>query len=434
MDPDWGKDRSLKTAESLRAFRDQAAQTLDVHNQRVRDIETRLNEQLELIAEELRQERLADQKGLADSDAQSRMLAELQQALAEKGAEVEEAFERLSAQSQEFETQLAERDRELEELLDLGEAENQQRETLLQEHQENKQQLEQTCRKFELALADVHKLKLENAELREELLSRPEADNQESPELVSLRVERDALAERITELENAPAPIATDDQQQALEDLQRRFEMAVDDVRQLKQENADLQQQLEAAQQTKAAVANSRVGSQDDEPMDWQAQRARLMAALDAEDQGGVDELRRQEHATITGTISITDRVVAEKDTLLANLESEVAAMQRQLESGPEEQDFEELRKQIAAEILGDDQAVQTECAKLQQQQKELESKLREAELEISVQRATLAREQAALEQKLSELPADSCEAEAPSSGKPRRRWLSALGIQEEDA
>ncbi len=525
-DSDWGDDRSLKTAESLRALRQQADQTLDDHRQRVSEIEVRLNEQLELIAAELASERLADEQTLAASAKQTALLEQLRQTLAEKEAEVEEVLEQFTAQTLEFETQLAERDEELEQVLDLSEEESQQRESLeqklvvtrqaledlqaqddansdqasdkltkvesqlhqldeqfrslqeqheslqtehdtqqteldeaqrssqsaqqqnvkvvatlheaeqrivelsqlQQDHEQNEQQLEQTQRKFELALADVHKLKRENAELHEELLSRPAADDQESPELVSLRVERDALAERISELENAPTPAEPADGQQELEDLQRRFELAVDDVRQLKQKNSDLDQKLEAASKTTPTVTSS-----NDEPLDWQAQKAKLMATLDAEDQGHVDETRREEQATIEGTISITDRVVAEKDALLTEREAQIANLQTQLESRPAGQDLDELREQISAEILGDEEAVQAECAKLQQQQEQLDSKLREAELEISVQRATLARERAALEEKIAELPTEDSESEKSSTGKPRRRWLSALGIKEED-
>ena len=496
LDSELGDDRSLQTAESLRVLREEAGQVLDEHRQRVGEVEARLNEQLELIAEELAREQSTES-----------------QSLAEKEAEVEEVLDQLAMQSLEFEALLAERDVELEQVLELGEEESQQREVLeqelvavrqtledlqdlrsqestdgdearaelteieqqrkkleeqfstLQEEQatqqteleeacqalevsqqqaaelreqqqdseqnceHNSEQLEQTQRKFDLALADVHKLKRENAELHEELLSRPEANDQESPELVSLRVERDALAERVSELENAPAPVASADEQQELEDLQRRFELAVDDVRQFKQENADLRERLEAA--PASTIANSNA-----EPLDWQAQKALLMAALDAEDLGAtsdeIDEPRREERATLEGTISITDRVVAEKDTMLAEWEAKVADLQSQLKARPEGQDVDALRDQIVAEILGDNEAVQTEVARLHQQQEQLDGKLRKAELEISVQRATLAREQMSLEEKLAKLPAEDTEGEEASTGKPRRRWLSALGLKDD--
>jgi len=516
-EPAWGDDRSLKTAASLRAIRDQADQTLEGHRQRVSEVEARLNEQIQQMSHELAGEQLADEQAMAASLEQVAMLDQLRHALSEKEAEVEELLDQLTTNTLDFEAHSAERDEELEQLLELSDDENRQRTTLQQElesarqaleelrlqecaacvqahaeltavgqqfnelderfcalqaqhqsqqaeldeaqhasqsvqalseqsaaaladaeqrlaelskfkqeSQQNEEQLKQARRKFELALADVHKLKRENAELHEELLSRPEANDQESPELVSLRAERDALAQRIAELESAPAPTPTADDQQELADLQSRFEMAVDDLRQLKQANDDLRQRL-------ASANTDPVDSCDEEAEDWQAQKARLLATLDAEDRGKISEARRAERATIEGTISITDRVVAERDAQLAEKETAISDLQRQLEARPAGLDLDELRDQIAAEILGDDEAVQAECEKLRQQQQELDAKRREAELEISVQRATLARQQAALQEKLAKLPEAEVGREKPSGDKPRRRWLSALGLKDED-
>lgn len=512
-EPHEGEDRSVETAESLRALRERAGQTLGDHRQRVSEIEVRLNEQLEQLAAELTRERVADQQTLAAAAEQSQTLEELRKTLAEKEAEVVEVLEQLSAQSAAFEAQIVERDDELAQLLELSDEESQQRDALEQElsvarqslenlrtdecgecqrirdelaavadklqqfdqqirdlqaqleakqteldqanlaaagvAEQNQQvtaqlaaaeaqieeltaaeqaddQLEQTRRKFELALADVHKLKRENAELHEELASRPEANDQESPELVSLRSERDALVEKVAELENAPESSVDGDSQHELEDLQRRFELAVDDVRQLKQENAELRQKLESS-------PGSPVTPAGDEPQDWQAQKARLMATLDAEDQGMIDEPRREERAKIEGAISITDRVVAEKDAIIAERDAEIAELKSQLQSRPEGQDREALREEIAAEILNDDDAVKAEVDKLQQKQASLDAKLREAELDISLRRATLAREQAALEEKLALLPELEAIDEGSAPDKPKRRWLSALGLKDEE-
>jgi len=495
-------DRREQTAEALRAFRDQAGETLNHHRERVCEIETRLNAQLQVIADELARERLADDESVASAAEQSRLLKQMQAAVAEKEAEIEAVLDELAEQSLAFELQLSERDNELEQVLQLGDDDTQQREMLQQELEsaaeeletlrtatcteceqlrgeitdtqkqlaelhdlqrnqlaqtetlqqeldearqaleaerlrstETQQQLDQTVRKFELARDDVHKLKRENAELHEELLSRPEADAQESAELVSLRAERDALADRITELENASAETSDADDQQEMADLQRRFEMAVDEVRELKQANADLHEQLALASAGIATPADS-------DALDWQARKAQLLASLDAEEQADMPENRREARATIEGTISITDRVVAEKDAelskhaaLLAEREAELEALRSQLDSKAAAVPSEALREQLTAEILdnllGDDEAIQAEREKLQQQQQQLENKLREAELEISVQRATLAREQAAVDEKLARV-GESEEVETDSDGKPRRRWLSALGIKED--
>lgn len=277
--------------------------------------------------------------------------------------------------------------------------------------------LEQVERKFELALADAQKLKRDNAELQEELARRPEKSETESPELVSLRVERDALASRVAELEAAPVPTVDADSEQQLADLRRRFELAVEDLRHLKQENAQLQDKLAHASSSGGSSKPSHVA------MDWQSQKARLLAALDAEDVEDDNAERRQERTTIEGTISITDGVVAQKDREIADLKAQLA-----------DQVFtvvETSTPEIVA--FNNDELIQAERAKLEALQKELHDKLRTAELEMSVQRATLARREAELQQKLQ--AAQQVQADAPigPDGKPKRRWLSALGLRDED-
>lgn len=288
---------------------------------------------------------------------------------------------------------------------------------LLSESTEHQEALEQAERKFELALADAQKLKRENSELQEELARRPEKSETESPELVSLRVERDALASRVAELEAAPTPTVDPDSEQQLSDLRRRFELAVEDLRHLKQENAQLQDKLTHTSSSGGSMASTHVA------MDWQSQKARLLAALDAEDVEEDNVERRQERTTIEGTITITDRVVADKDLEIAELRAQLA-----------DQAFTVVET-AASEIthLDKDELVQAERAKLEALQRELHEKLRTAELEMSVQRATLARKESELQQKLQ--AAQQAQAEAPlgSDGKPKRRWLSALGIRDDE-
>lgn len=274
-------------------------------------------------------------------------------------------------------------------------------------------ELESLQQKFDLALADVQKLKRENSGLREELSQRPEASDQQSPELVAVRSERDALAQRVAELENAVTPAIDASLQQQFEDLHRRFEMAVDDLREHKQENSRLREQLDAKPQAAAA----------DGAMDWASQRARLMEQLEQEDGTSANEpARRQERATIEGTIAITDRLIAEKEQELSDLRSATIAR------GNSDVIDRELER-----LLGADEKVAAERERLAALQAELEEKLRAAELEISLERAKLAREQAALKERLFDLQLSApASGGAEAEGGKRRRWLAALGLGEE--
>jgi chromosome segregation ATPase len=287
-------------------------------------------------------------------------------------------------------------------------------------------ELEQKC---DLALADLQKLKRENGALRDDLAERPAASDQESPELIAVRSERDALMARITELEAAAETALTDssdDQERA--DLQRRFEMAVDDVRQLKQENAKLKDRMAAAEKSGGGGA----GAAPTGGNDWAAQRARLMASLQEEEGAGpVSSERAAERATVASTIAATDQALAAKDEELEELRAALEA--KQTAAGAS------AAATAAEEALSVDDVVVAERQRLAQLTAEYEEKLRKAELELSLERAKLARDQAALRGRLSELPDAAAkpaegEAEAADPSKPRRRWSFALGLQDDGA
>jgi chromosome segregation ATPase len=276
--------------------------------------------------------------------------------------------------------------------------------------------------KFDLALADVQKLKRENGDLREELASRPEASDQESPELVAIRGERDALVTRIEELEKAVAAAAEATSAEDVDDLNRRFQMAVDDVRQLKQENSQLRDQL-----AKAPAGGSGVAAAHGASNDWAAQRARLVAMLEQED-GPLDASRKKERASIESTIETTDRILAEKEREIADL---LAARQSQ-----DRCDRADDTARDVEHVLNADELIAAERQRLATLQAEWEDKLRAAELEFSLERAKLAREQSALKERLFDLQKSESQAgpaaEPVDHKQPRRRWLSALGLGEE--
>lgn len=283
-------------------------------------------------------------------------------------------------------------------------------------------ELAQLQQKFDLALADVQKLKRDNASLREELDRRPEVNSQESAELIAVRSERDELTRQVAELAAKAAQPVDADAQQDRADLQRRFEMAVDDVRQLKQENAQLRDRLAAASKAQPAAAAS-TG-----PMDWAAQRAKLMAMLEEEDQDGPPTgARKTERATIDGTIHATDRIVAEKDEEITKLRAALEGQCGKTAAATVDRDSRAME-----EILDRDDLIATERRRLAEMQAAWEDTARKAELEISLERAKLAREQAALRERAMELqmiqPMDPAPAEG-SPAAPRRRWLAALGL-----
>jgi hypothetical protein len=136
---------------------------------------------------------------------------------------------------------------------------------------------------------------------------------------------------------------------------------------------------------------------------------------------------RKKERVTIHGTIEATDRVMAEKDQEIAELRAELAGS-HSIRGAHEEQE------RARQELLDADETIAAERQRIAELQTQWEDKVRTAELEISVERARLAREQAALKEKMLELELGLPQARAEEGGeaKPRRRWLTALGLGDE--
>ena len=376
----------------------------------------------------------------AETQTLQSLLADAIAARDELQLAVESAHGQIDALEQEAAASVPELERQFAEFQTAVEAAERSRTTLLATLDDKTAELaalrETTCpradldalqHKFGVTLSEVQKLKRENDDLRDQLQSRPAgvqepAADGPSPELLALREERDALAARIAELESAPTPESTSAStdpaiQQQIEDLQQRFEMTLDDLREARQVNQSLRDQLATAQTTVVAAVSG--GS------DWASQRARLMAMLEDEECEGIEATRHKERATIESTIAATDRALAEKERELAELRAAGGAIQRTGEQ-------EELRVRMA--VVDADESIVVEREKLAKLQLEWEEKLRAAELEVSVERAKLAREQAALKERLYELDKGTPQANlgVDAEGKPRRRWLAALGLGEE--
>jgi chromosome segregation ATPase len=260
--------------------------------------------------------------------------------------------------------------------------------------------------KFEMALADLQSHRERVAELEQEIANRPALELDDSAEIEQLRHERDDLARRLEEANEFADP------SQEMEDLRARFQMAVEDLRALKTENADLRDQLASGG---GAVVSDNGGN------DWESQKRRLLAALEGEGEGQIDSPRREERAAIQGTIQITDSVVAEKDAEIRRLKQQLA-----------DADADDIQPVSAVEaaVLDNDEVIRVERERIAKLEEEWREKIRTAELEMSVERAKIARAQSELaeqQMELETLRAASGNGLAP--GEARRNWFNKLGL-----
>jgi chromosome segregation ATPase len=441
---------SLPSAAALRDLERRAQEALAAsweHNSR---LEAEIIHQLDQIAATLQAQTAAENQDateLANARAEiERLQAELEQSHNDTDAEratLETSREELTqhvarleteqrAVKEEWQKQLAEFEQKL---AGQQSAWNEQRAAWSQEREGLEASARELRQKFELALEDVQRFRGRIAELEQELARRPETNEADSAEIVALRAERDALSERVEQLERQPpAPVDASSEQQ-MADLQRRFELAVEDVRELKTKNAQLEAQLASAGKKTAA-------SGDSGGMDWESQKRRLLASLEDEGEEHHEPARQRERLTIENTIEMTDAIVAGKDNEIAELKLQLAgsgnaaggvAAGGNAASGR----ADEERNQKIADLVDADDVIAEHRKRVAQLEREMQDKLRTAELELSVERAKMARQKAELEDLRADIESQrnayGGNGPNPGSGVPRRRWLSKLGLSGEE-
>jgi hypothetical protein len=229
-----------------------------------------------------------------------------------------------------------------------------------------------------------------------------------------------------TELEQARSELAQAQAQLAARpaegagagDLQRRLEMAVEDLKAEKARTAELQAKLAQG----GAAATPGGGN------DWESQKRRLMAALEAES-GQIEPARAAERLKIEEALRTTEDVVAEKD-------HEIAELKQLLEQQSSHLGSVAVGAAAVAEVLNQDEIIVQERENLQSLQSEWRDKLRQAEIDISLERAKLARERSELEERLRGIEQSTRQqdtaAKTPAEKPPRSRWLTRLGLKDQ--
>jgi len=258
-----------------------------------------------------------------------------------------------------------------------------------------------------------------------------EASAADAAELQSLRAERDGLEDRLkaaqeeaTSLRRQLDEALSASSDSSADDYRRRYEMAMDDLRELKQRNADLETRLSRAG-APAAAATAPFGH----ALDWETQKQRILAALEA-DYDEDDEHQARERIRIEEVIRTTQQIIDEKDR-------EILELRQILEDQSSQVGQMAVGAAAFAEIVDQDAIVQEERASLKRLQEELREKLKKAEIDISIERAKIARERIELEEKIRHLGLDQPQApqESPEPEKPSRgRWLSRLGLKDDSS
>lgn len=201
----------------------------------------------------------------------------------------------------------------------------------------------------------------------------------------------------------------------------------------LEQQNQELATKL-ANQNVHGQIASS--PGAVNESMSWEERKQLILQRLENEDQTlgygeGVDASAvRDELQSLRAMVQATDKEITRRD-------AELAELRQLLEQQSSTVGDVAIGAAAIAGLLDQDDLVREEREKLQQIQTEWQDKLRQAEIEVSLERARLSRERQEIEKRNVELkdrmlerPGGAAREEPlDDNGKPARKWLAKLGL-----
>jgi hypothetical protein len=311
-------------------------------------------------------------------------------------------------------------------------------EAVEQEKSAAQQQLDQVSQREKELSGALDDLRGKCEQLEQELAQQPKNGAQAKrlkklqAEQVQLQTQLAEAEQRLAASEQQLAEAARDKgEEEADEECKRRLEMALEDLRETKARNAELQKQLATAQSRPSGATAAAPGA-----LDWEAEKLRVLATLEDDFDDG-DE-HHEERLKIEEVIGKTDRVLAAKDRVVAEKEQEIEELTRLLQDQSGSVGSMAVGAAALGEKLDSDEIIQQERENLKQLQEQQRDKLRQAEVELSVERANLSRQRAELEDKSQAMQRQGDKSpsaeESDRHKKPARgRWLARLGLKEPD-
>lgn len=251
-------------------------------------------------------------------------------------------------------------------------------------------------------------------------------------QLRKLSEENKQLEQWVHEHESQPGAAANAEQ---LSELQRRLELAIKEVRELKNRNGELTEQLAAARSAapKGDVSGSKTGGG---AQDWESRKKQLLEQLES-DYDPQDKKDCEQKLTAERVIAETDAVVAEMRRELLDKNEEIAELKVLLQNQSNNIGGMAVGAAAIAGMFDSDELIVQERTNLRQLQDQLQEQLRQAEIDISVERAKLARERAELEERFRQYEAakgvaapaaDSSGTDKNTKGQ-QRKWFARLGL-----
>ncbi|MCS7304652.1 MAG: hypothetical protein NZ602_06025 [Thermoguttaceae bacterium] len=212
--------------------------------------------------------------------------------------------------------------------------------------------------------------------------------------------------------------------EEASRDLQRLYELALEQIRHLEAENRQLLEQIEKYKRPKRS-------SPEEELENWEAFKRRVLESLEAE---GTTAAEASGQACQSNRVQI-EEVLARTEALLAAKDQELEALRHLLENQAANLGAVAVGAAAVGQLLDQDEIIRQQRETLQRLEAEWREKLRQAEVQLSIERAALARKQAELDEKLQEVEQLRAELVSgqmnTSHQKKTRGWRTLFGLPE---
>lgn len=240
-------------------------------------------------------------------------------------------------------------------------------------------------------------------------------------------LEQQCCCQENTEIKSHLTPSPDGNSARELE-LQNSLDRCLEEIGELKSRNVELADRLERRQVQAAGVEPPK--SLNQEGLSWEERKALMLEQLEHDVESGAEDAESAEGKRLQ-----IEEVIASTRREVENRDREIAELKSMLEHQSETRQEVAIGASAIAGVLDADELIVEEREKLQRLQQEWEEKLRQAEIDLSMERAKLARERTRLEEELENIKStheDDTEPNAAGRGK-TRRWLEHLGLRDEN-
>ncbi len=288
----------------------------------------------------------------------------------------------------------------------------------------------------------------------EELISFAEAESNASSQQNGLHDSSESLPEQLVHLDSPygiPRPLSSDVHllHGQIEFLESELAKAYDSIEKTKDDENDLREQIEILRtqllESRHETIELRIQNADlndrnqcnQKELSWEQRKEQLLRQLEAQSS---DENNPEESKRVREVIESSQREIDLRDELIRERDREIDELQMLMTRQSTVTNGMAIGAAAIAQMLDADEFIRSERENLRRLQNEWEEKLRNAEIEISMERAKIARERsqhdvasATLTRKEENQAAIEVESYEKSDNNVRkRRWLSRLGIRDE--